>query len=203
MNKKLMKLDGLAPLKNSMADHHKTSAHFDFAYNNATFDCLFLTDQTPFILGIGKKGSNPFYIELDVHPGYRVDIYLDKEDYQKLCDAIGLDPFSGAHGFRTSEFFRVLNKNVPTKYSERTECRPEHIADHKRDATGSDGRFFMGWRRNGDFGDVRPTNRNLTKTRTLLGEAAYERALAENLSSSWTDQESLAIRVSYGDDIEV
>lgn len=35
-----------------------------------------------------------------------------------------------------------------------------------------------------------------------LGEAAYERALAENLSSRWTDQESLAIRVSYGDEIE-
>ena len=203
MNEPRMTLTNLKQFHHSMLDNGKKSAHIPFKYgkNKVALDIHFFAGKVPFALGIGKKGADPIYFEIEVEKGYRVNIKLD-ENYGLLCEALGFDPDEGTHGFKTGPFFKALNESIPAKYhATNNKLRPQDRAAFDRDVEECDKIYFMGWQHNGEHGIRKPTRRNLEKTLKYLGEAAYERAKPDNLSSRWTDVEEWAIDVSYGDDI--
>ena len=194
-NKPLKKLKGLEPLHKSMMDKGKHACKFPIKYGKTAFEVLFFTDEVPFILGIGKKGRDPFYLEVEVLSGYRIDVVLDREGYGKLCSALGLSQL-GTHIFSTAKFFDALDAAIPRRYEEAERVSVTDVARRRRDVEESCKIFFMGWRRNVG---CHPTSENLSKTRKWMGEACYRQALKHNLSSRWTDVEEWAVDAAYGE----
>ncbi|WP_195571769.1 DUF6037 family protein [Paenibacillus sp. 1001270B_150601_E10] len=180
-----MKLDGIIPLYNDMRQLSLKRYRFGFKYNNVTFDVFFFIDESPYKLMFGVKAEN-FYFEMDIKKGFVIDPTLPKDKYSELCRILGLQ-FDPTNKFKPAYFFAEFNKNIPVKADKKNTPKPHEIAVYRTDVEEADKIYFMGWLDNTINGN-KVTLKNLEKTRLLLGDDAYIRCKAKNVSSRWTDE---------------
>ena len=157
---------------------------FPFRRNHKELDVLFFTDMEPYELMFGLVGGQ-WSMTVKILEGYRVNILLGKDDYAKLCEALGLK-YGPNNRFRPKDFFEDLNRAIPRELSLSSEVKPQDIARYSRNIEEADKVYFAGWRPHHDPGVRDVTERNLEKTRLLLGEDAYRRCLKHRISSAWT-----------------
>ncbi|MGQ9373641.1 DUF6037 family protein [Acinetobacter tandoii] len=184
-----MQLTGLIPLFESMKSQKIQRYKFEFKRNNVSFDVIFFTDSSPYILLFGARGHN-FSFEIEVHKGFRIKTMLDKDIFKKLQQVLGLQ-FDPNNKFSMNAFFEDFNKKIPAIANFKNVPKPHEIALYSRDVEESHKIYFMGWLDNTIRGDS-VTEKNLEKTERLLGYKTYLTCKSKNLSSRWTDQEHLA-----------
>lgn len=187
-----MKLDGLVDLYRSMKDQGIDRYRFEYRHGRALFDVFFFIDESPFILLFGAKGE-AFSFEVEVEAGFNINPTLDSTTYKELCRVLGLE-YDPNNPFSPKGFFAQFNQNVPHAASINTKAEPHEIAQYRNVAEEEDKIYFLGWRNN-DLRGERVSETNLTKTKDLLGQKAYNRCNSKNISSCWTDDASKAKKV--------
>ena len=157
-------------------------SRFPFRRNHKEFDVLFFTDMEPYELMFGLVGGQ-WSMTVKMLEGYRVNTWLG-EDYARLCEALGLK-YDPDNRFRPKDFFEDLNRAIPRELSLSNEVKPQDVARYFRDIEEADKIYFLCWRPHHDP-RRKVTERNLEKTRRLLGEDAYRRCRKHRISSAWT-----------------
>lgn len=180
-----MKLNGLKEFHNSMKINGVKKSKFIFTYNNVVFDIFFFTDEVPYKLCIGGRANN-FYFELNVKKGYIIDINIG-DKYLRLLEILGLK-YNQDSPFKTIYFFNELNKNIPKKIDTNNKWKPSDYAIYKRNVEEAEKIYFCGWFDNDKVGK-KVREKNLEKTKEILGTDAYLMCKKNNISSKWTDDE--------------
>lgn len=101
-----MQLTGLIPLFESMKSLAIQRYKFEFKRNDVSFDVIFFTDSSPYILLFGARGHN-FSFEIEVHKGFIIKTMLDKETFKKLREVLGLK-FDPNNKFSMNAFLKIL-----------------------------------------------------------------------------------------------
>ena len=179
-----IELNSLRLLHRSMNARRIDRCRFPFHRNHKEFDVFFFAGMEPYELMFGLVGGR-WSMLVKVLEGYRVDTRLGKEDYAKLCEALGLK-YDPNNRFRPKDFFEDLNRAIPREVSRSSEVKPQDVARYFRNVKEADKIYFAGWRSHQDPEVRDVTERNLEKTRRLLGEDAYRRCLKYRISSAWT-----------------
>jgi Family of unknown function (DUF6037) len=187
-----MKLDGLVDLYRSMKVQGIDRYRFEYRHGRAIFDVFFFIDESPFILLFGAKGE-AFSFEVEVEVGFNINPTLDSNTYKELCRVLGLE-YDPNNPFSPKVFFDQFNQNVPHTASIHAKAEPHEIAQYRNVVEEEDKIYFLGWRNN-DLRGERVSENNLTKTKDLLGQKAYNRCNSKNISSCWTDDASKAKKV--------
>ncbi len=117
--------------------------------------------------------------------GFLIDSTMSHEKYSELCRILGLQ-YDPTNKFKPMYFFSEFNKNIPQKADRKNIPKPHEIAGYRKDVEEADKIYFMGWLDN-TTNDNKVTRKNLEKTRLLLGNDAYKRCNAKNVSSRWND----------------
>jgi len=165
---------------------------FRHRHGRAEFDVMFFTDSAPYLLLFGVRG-HALAFDLEVHPGYQVDPRLPNDKYKALCHILGLT-FDPNNRFSIRAFLNDFNAGLPTEATKEGRVRPQDLAPYRRDVDEAHKIHFMGWRNHKGLGtDV--TDKNLAKTRTLLGERYYEMCRTRRISGVWTDDAAKALEV--------
>jgi hypothetical protein len=159
---------------------------YKFQYKNgkALFDILFFIDESPFILLFGVKSEN-FSFELEVKNGFIISTKLDNLTYKELCRVLGLT-YNPNSVFKPEDFFVDFNRKIPATANTNNQPAPHDIAPYRSVAEDSDKIYFTRWLDNNTTNN-HVTEKNLEKTKTLLGQKAYETCKRKNISSCWTD----------------
>lgn len=165
---------------------------FKFRFRQIVFDVIFLADIAPYLLILGLRGG-AFCIDFDIAPDYTVAPRIENEKYKELCRLLELrwDP---NNPFRPSILLEALDAATPQSLNDCETARPELIAQHRRDLEDADLIYFWQWRDN-TIRSQRVSQKNLEKTRLLLGQKAYEICKSRNISSVWTDDKSKATKI--------
>ena len=159
---------------------------FPFSFNKKSFSCIFLTDILPYRLYITTLGAEPYVLEIEMDMQYRANTFI--EGYKELVAYLELK-YDPNHKFKPVDFFEILNRSIPEKFSE----KPNYgnilkVASKKRKIEEASKIYFCGWKRNTDGKNVRLPN--LEKTRSAFGDKMAEISLMKNISSCWSDCES-------------
>lgn len=180
-----MKLTNINQLYNEMKENKQPRQQFQIEYNHVLADVFFFIDQTPFVLAFGIVATQA-YFELQVSTGFQVIPVFDKEIYDLIIREfhIRYDP---NHKFRPLDFLEAINRKLPQHVSATKSVEPRHIAKYHRDIDEAEKIYFCGFISQRKFGR-NVSQKNLNKTRTLMGEAAYQRCLKEKISTKWTDE---------------
>lgn len=142
-----------------------------------------MVDIIPFRLYLTTLGVAPVVFELEIERGYRVKSYL--EDYDKLIAYLDLK-YDPNHIFKPNDFFKFLNNNIPSRFTERPNYRDVLIvASKRRNIEEINKIYFCGWYSNPAGKNVRPGN--LEKTRSAFGDEKAKICKNRNISSCWTD----------------
>lgn len=182
---KKFEFTGLRVLHKDMVKKGEERATFSFEYNKKPFSCIFLTDITPYRLYLTTLGLHPVVIEFEIQKGYLTPCYI--EDYKMLVNYLEIE-FNPIHKFLPVDFFEVLNRNIPEKFTARPKYRDVLVvASKRRKIEEEDKIYFCGWRRNPVGKNV--SEKNLEKTRSAFGDAKAEMCERKNISSCWTDRE--------------
>lgn len=178
-------LDGLRNLYNSMRAQGISRYRFNYQRGPASFDVMFLIDESPFALLFGAKGHTLSF-EFKVQAGFRVvDPQLDKPDYATLCSILGLQ-YDPNNKFSPGGFLRDFNNHIPAHANPTHKAEPHDIARVRRNVEDAHKIYFCGWRDNKPRGE-RVTPQNLEKTLQLLGPKTAASCAKKNVSSCWTD----------------
>lgn len=188
-----MQLTGLIPLFESMKIQNIQRYKFQFKRSNVTFDIIFFTDESPYILLFGARGHN-FSFQVPVKPGFFIDENLSTNDYYALIKVLGIKR-NDNNKFRPRFFFDDFNENIPTSADPRNIPQPHEIAIYQRTIEEADKIYFCGWRDNTIDGR-QVKDENLAKTKKLLGYETYSICKARNISSKWTDNANLVQTVT-------
>jgi hypothetical protein len=185
-----MQLLGLASLYRSMRSQHFDRYKFRYRHGRVIFEVLFFIDTQPFELLFGSLGAN-FALKVNVRPGFVIDAYLDEDDYNKLCEVLGLTPDPN-NRFSTTAFFADFNERIPGRATPAGVPRPHDVAVYRRNVEDAHKIYFCGWHDNTVRGE-NVTEKNLDKTLKLLGLKAHDFCKRRNTSSCWTDNRERAI----------
>ncbi len=185
-----MKLDGLVPLYKDMRAKQLERIRFDYRHGRVSFDVYFFVDGSPYLLLFGARGYNVAF-EVTVERGFEINPRMSGDDYKALCAALGLE-YDPEHPFSPKAFFETFSGHIPASVPANHSVRPQDVVRFRRDVEEASKVYFCGWRDNTVRGD-NVTEKNLLKTRELLGQKAYERCKAKNISSCWTDDPKKAI----------
>lgn len=183
-------LSNLRGLHQEMRAAGLTRYKWRFTRGPATFEAIFIAEDSPFELLLGAVGST-FGLCLRVYPGYRIESVLPSADFYALCDVLSLtrDP---VHKFTPSAFFSDLNERIPAVVNLATgRVQPHDILNHRSGVDVSDGRYFIGWLDHSSTGH-RVSPANLLKTLAVFGQRVHDTCLARNVSSRWTHDQSRA-----------
>jgi len=181
-----IELNGLRPLHKSMLMQRISRQKFCYRHLAVEFDVYYFIDESPNELLFGAKGHN-FAFTVIIQKGFKVAPYMKSEDYARLREILGIKGGSG-NPFSISAFLMEFDKKIPTSAS--TPAIPEpHEISITRDVDEAHKRFFFGWRDNKKRGE-QVSEKNLKKTKELLGVPTYESCLKHNISSKWTDIET-------------
>jgi hypothetical protein len=179
---KMFEFTGLKILHKDMMKKGEDRVTFPFEFNGKTFSCIFLTDIIPYRLYLTTLGLYPVVFELEIAKGYKAKCFID--DYKKLVDYLKIK-YDPTHKFGPLEFFEVLNKRIPKKFTVRPDYKDTlKIASKRRKIEEEAKVYFCGWRRNAEGKNVR--EENLEKTRSAFGSAKAEMCKIKNISSCWT-----------------
>jgi hypothetical protein len=179
-----VELTGIKSLYGEMKQAEETRQQFRFAYNEKEARVLFLIDTSPFLLCFCAIGA-PQYFQVEVQPGFIINTFLNPDALEQLRDMFGIGRIKKGE-FSTADFFSYFNDRIP-QHLTGTDCvRPQDMPPHvRRDVEEADRIYFWRFRINGDNAHV--SESNLQKTRSLLGEDAYEMCKKNNISTQWTD----------------
>ena len=180
---KMFGFTGLKILHKDMMKKGEERVTFPFEFSGKTFSCIFLTDIIPYRLYLTTLGLYPVVFELEIEKGYKSKCFID--DYKKLVDYLEIK-YDPTHKFVPFDFFEVLNKRIPKKFTVRPDYKDTlKIASKRRKIEEEAKVYFCGWRRNAEGKNVR--EENLEKTRSAFGNAKAEMCKIKNISSCWTD----------------
>ncbi|BCN08303.1 hypothetical protein RPSD_01880 [Ralstonia solanacearum] len=185
-----MKLDGLEPLYQDMQAKKLDRIRFDYRHGRVSFDVYFFIDGPTYQLLFGARGHNVAF-EIKVDRNFEIWPRLDDDDYKALCKALGLT-YDPANPFSPRAFFEDFAKHIPSAVPANHTVNPQDLVRFRRDVEEADKVYFCGWRDNTVRCET-VTEKNLHKTRELLGEKAYTTCEARNISSCWTDDRTKAI----------
>lgn len=180
-----MKLDNLRHLYYEMLKEKSTRQEFDFEYNGVNADVFFFIDKKPFILAFGIKLTQA-YFELEVKPGFEVETLFSHKIYDLITKEFHIN-YDPNHKYSPFDFLRYVNDKIPHHIKETRAAEPRLIAHYHRDIEEADKIYFCGFINHRAEGR-HVSSENLRKTRLLMGEDAYQRCLAENISTKWTNE---------------
>jgi len=179
-----MKFESLEQLHRSMIAQHLDIQQFTLKHGIITFDCLFSTRETPFILTLTSRGDSPKFFKFDIQKGYFVKDYLVGELYQDLVSVLRIDG-SSRSPLIPKVFFAQLDQLIP-----RT-AHPSHVPDYstiiklRHDVEERDKPYFDVWMYWSAASKKSPSKENIKKTR-IMGPDACRYSLEYNASSRWT-----------------
>lgn len=181
----MITLSNLRGLFKAMKAAGITRYKWRFVRGPATFEAIFLIEETPFELLLGGIGTH-FGTSLRVFPGFRIDPLLPKPDFGALCDALQLT-FDPDRRFKPSDFFADLDKAIPQSVDLKTgRVQPHDVLSRRRNVEEADKIYFCGWKDNSLTGE-RASDANLKKTLEAFGQRVFELCKRRNISSRWTD----------------
>ncbi len=192
-----MKLMNLKQLYEEMRAKQEPRQQFQIVYNGVIADTFFFIDQTPFVLAFGIIMTGA-YFELQVQPGFNVTIPFSKKIYNMIIREFHIK-YDPNHKYSPFDFLKAINKKIPQHITSTRPVEPRHIAKYRRDIEESNKVYFCGFANQKKYGR-HVSQKNLHKTRTLMGEEAYRRCLHEGISTKWTDMEG-ADRYKHWKDI--
>jgi hypothetical protein len=186
-----MKLNELNPLFQSMKNACIDRYQFEYQHGKGLFDVFFFTDESPFVLLFGARGTQ-FCFEVFVYPGFEISTKMSSQDYRELCNFLELK-FDPENPFSPFAFFSQFNKNIPHNIDvKRRILQTYEIAQYRCEIEDKNKVYFCGWRNN-KLRNETVTHSNLRKTKMLLGNHAYIVCKEKNISSCWTDKSTLSI----------
>lgn len=151
----------------------------------ASFDCLFSTRDTPFVLTLTVRGETRGFFRFDVLNGYRIRNYLG-DMYGDLIAVLRSDGAS-AEGLKPKDFLAQLNQAIPTEASVRANPNPSEIVRLRPDIIEEREKpFFNAWIYWKEDNRRRPSEENQPKTLLLLGPKAARHSREQNASSRWS-----------------
>jgi hypothetical protein len=179
-----MHLPNLRGLHNAMRAAGITRYKWRFDRGPATFEVIFIAEESPFELLLGAIGTT-FGATILVHEGFRIDCQLNPDDYRALCRVLQLT-FDPTRTFKPADFFAHLNNDVPqTVDLTAGRVRPHDVVAYRRNVDTSDGTYYCGWRDNTPAGN-RVQASNLLKTLAVFGQRVHDTCRARNISTCWT-----------------
>lgn len=183
----------LIPLYKDMKAQDKGRAKFSYTHGPVTFDVIFFIDENPFSLLFGAKKHNLVF-ELTVERGFSVTCELPNAIYKALCKALEL-VYDPNNRFSVTAFLKSFASHIPQAFSINLSVAPHDVAIHRNDVEESSKIYFCGWRDN-TVRNEQVTEKNLHKTKRLLGDVAYQACKSKNISSCWTDNKLKAHLIS-------
>lgn len=180
-----MEMSALRQLHQSMLQISVDMQQFQITTGSASFDCLFSTRESPFILALTSRGVNPHFFKFEVTKGYKIKPYFD-DFYYELAKVLNNGSSTGR--LEPKKFLNQLNISLPTiasiRYSptasEVVRLRPDIIEEREKP-------YFDTWiywtsekRPNGASED------NRKKTLLLLGKDALQHSIKMKASSKWS-----------------
>lgn len=178
-----MEMRALRELHRSMRRIGADIQTFQIKTGIAEFECLFSTREDPFILALTSRGDRYIFLEIPVHPGYRVKTFLG-DNYGKLLSVLYEDGRS-RNSFKPGDWFKDVNEQIPKQ------ARKDKIPNNKKtlrlrpNLEEIDRPYFDTWILWKD-GKTRPSLENKRKTLALLGRKALDFSEKCNMSSRWS-----------------
>ncbi len=112
-----MEMTSLRLLHRSMISIGSDMQQFLVTTGAASFDCLFSTRETPFVLTLTARGKIRGFFRFDVRNGYVIRDYLG-DMYGDLVAVLRSDGTSG-RPLKPKDFLAQLNQAIPTQASVR------------------------------------------------------------------------------------
>ncbi|WP_288442213.1 DUF6037 family protein [uncultured Pseudomonas sp.] len=180
-----MEMTSLRLLHRSMISIGSDMQQFLVTTGAASFDCLFSTRDTPFVLTLTARGEVRGFFRFDVLAGYKIKDYLG-DMYGDLLVVLRSDGTSGQR-LIPKEFLAQLNDAIPTTATERAIPKPSEIVRLRPDIVEErDKPFFNAWMYWSAESGRKPSQENRYKTLMLLGPDAAKHSLERNASSKWS-----------------
>lgn len=176
----MMRMSSLQDLHQNMRQIGIETQRFEVRVGAAEFACLFSVAANPYCLALTTRGQHPQFCRFDVRPGYIISNYLG-ENYGPLRDALYVDGRAG-EGLEGARFLAQLNDVIPHVAQQGRILQPEEIVRVHPNVDDADRPYFDRWERRGQG----PTERNLQKTRIILGDDARTFSETNRVSSIWS-----------------
>lgn len=176
-----MRFESLARLHRSMRSINVDIQQFGVRLGAASFDCLFSTRESPYILSLTSRGDKPKFFKFEVKHGYCIADYLG-DKYQDLLSVLRTDGRSGEK-LTPKTFFSELDSLIPAVAQPSHVPSPEEILRLRHDLEEREKPYFDAW----IYWVIRdgPGPDNLKKTLLLLGADAHKYSLEMRASSRW------------------
>jgi len=176
-----MEMTALRELHRQMLDDDIQHQIFRMQSGAVDLEFLFSVDVTPFELAMTVANTKePEFFLFEVKAGYYISPNLG-DDYKRLANALRI------HGesfklFEPRDFLNDLNLKIPKTVKQKPNapdfCRLRCDIEERNKP------YFDGWI-NWQKGQ-KPSKENLTKTRLILGQEAYEWSKLNSRSSRWS-----------------
>lgn len=178
-------MTSLRQLHQSMLQISIDMQQFQIKIGIASFDCLFSTRETPFILMMTSRGINPHFFRFEVKNGYQIVPFFD-DFYYDLVNVLNVNLNTGK--LIPKNFLEQLNNTLPTIATAKNNPVPSEIIRLRPDIVEEREKpYFDTWiywtsesRTNG------PSDANRKKTLLLLGKDALEYSISKKASSRWS-----------------
>lgn len=179
-----MRMESLERLHRSMRSLGVDMQQFQIRIGAASFDCLFSTRETPFVLALTSRGLNPHFFQFDVNAGYWIVEFFGNM-YSPLVEVLKVDGRSGERLIPKS-FLAQLDAVIPRQAKASNVPEAERIVRLRTDLEEADRPYFDTWLFWRPESKKSPSHENLHKTHVALGPEALEYSKRMNASAKWS-----------------
>ncbi|QHF50520.1 DUF6037 family protein [Pseudomonas sp. S49] len=184
-----MEMTSLRLLHRGMISIGSDMQQFLVTTGAASFDCLFSTRDTPFILTLTARGEVRGFFRFDVLNGYRIRDYLG-DMYGDLLAVLRSDGTSGEL-LKPKDFLEQLNQAIPTQATVPANPKPSEIVRLRPDIMEEREKpYFNAWIYWKADSGKSPSKENQHKTLLLLGPEAARHSRERNASSRWSSTDT-------------
>lgn len=179
-----MRMESLERLHRSMRSLGVDMQQFQIRTGVASFDCLFSTRETPFVLALTSRGLNPHFFPFDVKAGYWIVEFFENM-YGPLVEVLKVDGRSG-ETLISKNFLEQLDAAIPRQAKKSNVPRPEEIVRLRADLEEANRPYFDAWIYWSSESERSPSCENRHKTHVALGPEALEYSKRMNASTKWS-----------------
>lgn len=180
-------MPGLKRLHLRMRQAGTERARFSIRCNHIHFDCLFLTDRTPYELVLAAVGHTGTVFAFDVEPGYVIRDIFENALYVRLADLLRTGVRTG-NVLVPSDFLGQIDAAIPDEAGRIAKVTTADVLRIYQQLIEEDKKvYFKGWHRHRK---KHVTGRNLSKTRICCGQKIHDICERHNISSCWSDNAS-------------